>query len=151
MLAVRDADLLCVRRLLAAHGSSISNHCRQLRISNAFGLHDDRIWDDQGNPWLDDNVDQPFTPLRLVVFRISDCCLTLAQLDAFRVIAQLLVCHGADAVGAREYMISRYGEPASGAGETDTAQGDDSTIFNHVWEVVCAAADVQIVQISSGV
>jgi hypothetical protein len=76
MRAVEGADLPLVEQLLRMHGAAIANHRRQLRIRLSFALFCDKIWDCEGRPWPDNDPHQPFSPLRLVVFRISDCCLT---------------------------------------------------------------------------
>lgn len=125
-------------------------------MSSALGPSYGDIWDDQGRPWPDNSADQPFTPLRLVVFRISDCCLTPAQTAAFRAIAELLVNHGADAVGAREYFIGRYGEPDAGDTEADGyGSSQEPGHYNHcaiymdVWRIVHAAAAAQMAKITA--
>ena len=79
MHAVEGADLPLVEQLLRVHGAAIANHRRQLRITLSFALFCDKIWDCEGRPWPDNDPHQPFSPLRFVVFRISDCCLTPAH------------------------------------------------------------------------
>jgi hypothetical protein len=147
--AVQDADLPRVQHLLGIHGRSISNHARQLCMNGAraLGCQCDLVWDDEGKPWPDHSPDQPCTPLRLVAFRISDCCLTRTQMAAFCAIAQLLVSHGADAVDASDYMSSRYGSFAlCGTGECGGGGDDDDDVsasFEAVWKVVDVAAQAQ--------
>jgi hypothetical protein len=53
---------------------------------------------------------QPTTPLRLVVFRISDSLLEDEHLEKFKVIAKLLLKHGADPKAAMELAEIRYGK-----------------------------------------
>ena len=147
--AVQDADLPRVQHLLGIHGRSISNHARQLCMNGAraLGCPCDLVWDAEGKPWPDHSPDQPCTPLRLVAFRISDCCLTRTQMAAFCAIAQLLVSHGADAVDASDYMSSRYGSfTLCGTGECGGGGGDDDDVrasFEAVWKVVDVAAQAQ--------
>jgi hypothetical protein len=147
--AVQDADLNRVQQLLAVHGCSISNHMRQRQLSTpALGSHRSKVWDAEGNPWPDDGPDQPCTPLRLVVFRISDCCLTRSQMATFCDIAKLLISHGADAVDACDYMCSRYGafapEETGDGGQCRSGAGSDaSTHFEAVCMVVEVAARLQ--------
>jgi hypothetical protein len=146
MRAVECAELPLVEQLLRVHGAAIANHRRQLRISVSFALFCDKIWDAEGKPWPDNDPHQPFSPLRLVVFRISDCCLTPAQSASFRAIATLLISHNADAADAMDYFSSRYGRPdtcevdqGTGSEEQDRASG----LFRYVWGVLSAAALAQ--------
>jgi len=53
---------------------------------------------------------QPTTPLKLVVFRISDCMLTNSDLDDYGIIAKLLLDAGADPIPAMELLNHRYGQ-----------------------------------------
>ena len=147
MHAVEGADLPLVEQLLRVHGAAIANHRRQLRIRLSFALFCDKIWDCEGRPWPDNDPHQPFSPLRFVVFRISDCCLTPAQSASFRAIAMLLVSHSADAADALGYFSTRYGRPdmcqvyqSAGSEEQDCAGG---LLFRYVWGVLSAAAQGQ--------
>ena len=147
MRAVEGADLPLVEQLLRVHGAAIANHRRQLRIRLSFALFCDKIWDCEGRPWPDNDPHQPFSPLRLVLFRISDCCLTPAQSASFPAIAKLLVSHNADAADALGYFSSRYGRPdicqvdqSAGSEEQDCARG---LLFRSVWGVLSAAAQGQ--------
>ena len=58
---------------------------------------------------------QPYSPLRLVVFRISDSFLDDAAVLKYRPIAAVLIQHGADATSAAALARSRYGEHVHGA------------------------------------
>jgi ankyrin repeat protein len=53
---------------------------------------------------------QPTTPLRLVVFRISDSLLEDSELEKFSEIAKLLLMAGADPKPAMELAEIRYGK-----------------------------------------
>lgn len=69
------------------------------------------------------NVDfehQPYSPLRLVVFCISNSCLTVADHVDFRNIAYALCQVGADAINAMELASIRYGKDC-GEGDEDDA------------------------------
>ncbi len=52
---------------------------------------------------------QPSTPLRMVVFRLSDCLLKSDDLDSLRVIAKMLLKSGADPKPAMQLAELRYG------------------------------------------
>lgn len=94
-----------VREMLEGHGADIANHNRHLDL----GLIHGHAWDEQGLPWPDTDKFQPFSPLRMVVFRISDCCLSLGDLKQFLLIAQLLIDAGSDPVDAAAFLQQRYG------------------------------------------
>jgi hypothetical protein len=143
MRAVECADLPLVEQLLRVHGAAIANHRRRLRVGCSFAVFCDKIWDVEGRPWPDNDPHQPISPLRLVVFRISDCCLTPAQPASFRAIATLLVSHNADADDAMVYFTSRYGRPdtcevyqSAGSGEQDPS----GLLFFDVWGILSAAS-----------
>jgi len=53
---------------------------------------------------------QPDTPLRLVMFRISDCMLEDSDLRKFAEIAEILLSYGADPKPAMQIAESRYGK-----------------------------------------
>jgi len=53
---------------------------------------------------------QPSTPLKMVVFRISDCMLNDDNLEIYEKIAKLLLENGADKQAAIEYAETRYGK-----------------------------------------
>jgi hypothetical protein len=55
-------------------------------------------------------ADQPYTALRLVVFRISDSMLETEDLAIFVDIAKLLLQNGANARSAMQLMEIRYGK-----------------------------------------
>jgi len=57
-----------------------------------------------------DGIIQPTTPLRLVMFRISDCLLDDEDLKQFGEIAKLLLQHGADPLPAMQIAEDRYGK-----------------------------------------
>ena len=70
---------------------------------------------------------QPTTPLRMVMFRISDCDLTDQDLGQFREIAKLLVEYGADTKPAMQIAEVRYGKYDS---------NEPVSPFMDVWHVV---------------
>lgn len=53
--------------------------------------------------------DQPYTPLRTVIFRSSDCCLEDEDQETLAEIATLLLDKGATPESALEYAEQRYG------------------------------------------
>ena len=61
------------------------------------------------HPILQYDIDQPTTPLKLVVFRISDCMLKDIDLVQFKKIAKLLINAGANVDEAILYIHHRYG------------------------------------------
>lgn len=73
---------------------------------------------------------QPYTPLRLVMFCISDCDLQDEGLRDFAEIARVLIQHGAETKPAMELAQSRYGK-YSPSGERN--------LFLQVWDVIAIA------------
>lgn len=59
-------------------------------------------------PELDEN--QPTTPLKICVFKFSDCCLTDIERLKIIEIAKQLIKFGASVYEAKEYYESRYGK-----------------------------------------
>ena len=53
--------------------------------------------------------DQPDTPLKMVVFRLSDCLINDTQRESLADIARVLLKHGADPTPAFHYAETRYG------------------------------------------
>ena len=74
---------------------------------------------------------QPTTPLRMVMFRISDNDLTDEGLRTYAAIAKLLVEHGADARPAMDYAERRYGQYDPNA---------EPDLFMNVWHEVAKGA-----------
>lgn len=56
------------------------------------------------------DVTQPTTPLKLCVFKFSDCMLTQEKQPELIKIAKLLIIHGANTTDAVKYFESRYGK-----------------------------------------
>jgi tetratricopeptide (TPR) repeat protein len=75
---------------------------------------------------------QPDQPLKMVMFRLSDCVLEQVGRDQLALIATLLLEHGADPVPALNIAEKRYG-PYKGAGDEDTWEA---------WHVIAAAAEI---------
>ncbi len=84
-----------------------------------------REFEDEQEPG---GIIQPTTPLRMVMFRISDNMLEDEQLLLFKEIAQLLLDHGADPVPAMEIAEDRYGKY--------DPKYDEPNLFYDVWHVV---------------
>jgi hypothetical protein len=124
-------------RALLAQGAD-ANHVRQLQV-----LHEGRAWRaftaaGQPLPEEDPQHCQPTTPLKLVGFRISDCCLSQQQLWSFKEAAELLLQAGAQAGPALAHMEGRYG-PCSA--EEDPRGEPDA--FSAVFQLVHTAAQRQ--------
>lgn len=70
---------------------------------------------------------QPTTPLRLVMFCISDCLLKENDLEQFAEIAKVLLQHGADPQPAMKIAEARYGE---------YDPGFTGGFFAEVWHII---------------
>lgn len=83
--------------------------------------------------FADRDLDQPDTPLKLVMFRISDASIGDAELIAFAEIARILIDHGADPLPAMAIAKARYGpyDPSL------------TGRFADVWHVVARAAEAR--------
>ena len=90
---------------------------------------------------------QPDKPLKLVMFRISDCLLTDEKIQSFKTIAELLLANGADPISAMQIAESRYGEfhqkRAKQKISSEIALEDEEQVnpFQEVWNVVADAAE----------
>jgi hypothetical protein len=73
-----------------------------------------------------DGTMQPTTPLRMVMFRISDCDLPVDGFTQYKDIAQLLLRHGANPQPAMEIAEHRYGK----------YDPMESNPFMEVWHVI---------------
>lgn len=73
---------------------------------------------------------QPYSPLRMVMFRISDNLLDDHALKEFGEIAMLLIEHGADPKPAMELAEERYGAYNPNA---------QNSPFMEVWRIVAEA------------
>lgn len=73
---------------------------------------------------------QPYTPLRMVMFRISDNLLDDEALKEFGEIAMLLLKHGAEPEPAMELAEQRYGQYNPNA---------QNTPFMEIWRIVAEA------------
>ncbi len=82
---------------------------------------------------IKDREAQPYTPLRLVIFRISDCLLQEKDLEKFAKIAALLVRAGADPKPAIELSESRYGK-------YDSNENSKKNNFEKVLDVIYRAS-----------
>jgi hypothetical protein len=76
---------------------------------------------------------QPTTPLRLVMFAISDCMLDDDGLKQFAEIATLLVRRGADPQPAMAIAEDRYGK---------YDPNTPSSLFMDVWHIVANAKTI---------
>jgi hypothetical protein len=63
-----------------------------------------------GSEKPDTDPNQPTTPLRLCVFKYSDCLLSEVDRLTLIQIAERLIMYGANKHDARELFVSRYGE-----------------------------------------
>jgi len=79
---------------------------------------------------------QPSTPLKLCVFRFSDCDLTCSQRSTLIKIAEQLIKYGASAIEAKEYYECRYGTP-------DIDNGEEIEEIEEIAEVENNNSDVE--------
>ena len=89
---------------------------------------------------------QPDRPLKLVMFRISDCLLTDEKIQSFKTIAELLLANGADPISAMQIAESRYGEFHQKRAEKQISsemavEDEEVDPFQEVWNVVADAAE----------
>ena len=122
MEAVTRHDLDRVRELLATGADA--NYVRPLLVCG------DETDKPSPGGLIAHQLHQPTTPLKLVMFRISDCLLGDEELRTFAKIAHLLLRHGAAPAPAMVIAESRYGaydKAAAGA-------------FAEVWHIVARAA-----------
>ena len=82
---------------------------------------------------VSDGIIQPSTPLKLVMFRISDCLLDDSDLKQFLEITKILLSYGADPKPAMEIAESRYGKYDPGYNEPP---------FTDIWHLVAKAVDI---------
>jgi hypothetical protein len=106
--AVAEYNVEEVRRLL--NEGANPNYTRQ---NNVYDLISNKyvytyLFDGTEEPEYDLENMQPTTPLKLVVFRISDCMLECKDIQDFAIIAKLLIDAGADKKLAGEYAKNRY-------------------------------------------
>jgi hypothetical protein len=87
-----------------------------------------REFDDRDEP---NGYLQPTTPLRMVMFRISDALLDERGLEQFAEVARVLVAHGADPMPAMQIAESRYGKF-----DPDCPRN----LFTDVWRIIANAA-----------
>jgi hypothetical protein len=104
--AVGDLNLDEVKRLLIS--GSNPNYIRQAYVYTE-GLYRLRFHQD-GSRFADIGEGQPTTPLKLCVFRYSDCLLTDAGRDTLIKIANELIQAGANAEEGLNYCVDRYGD-----------------------------------------
>jgi hypothetical protein len=76
------------------------------------------------------DLEQPTTPLRCVMFCISDCLLKPDDLKEFAEVAKLLIKYGADPKPAMKIAESRYGKYEPGIMDN---------LFMEVWDIVANA------------
>lgn len=74
---------------------------------------------------------QPDRPLKMAMFRLSDCMLTEDHLSSLAQITRMLLVHGADPCPAMEIAESRYGEFPTGDAANDVYEA---------WKVVAQVA-----------
>ena len=85
---------------------------------------------------------QPTTPLRMVMFRISDCLLSDEDILVFAQIARVLLDAGADPEPAMQIADERYG-PCQ---PEDLLQAQPPSPFQQVYTIVAQAAAAQHLQ-----
>lgn len=107
MKSVSGIDRSTVEQLLFSGANP--NYCRQESVVK----HGRLIWvyDADGTPIPESDCGQPSTPLKLCVFRMSDCRLGIEERQTLVEIAELLIQRGANRSGVAEFFRSRYGTP----------------------------------------
>ena len=91
------------------------DQARQLRLrvpNSGMGIRAAYLPD--GRPAADEALFQPTTPLKMAVFRLSDCMLDEADRQKLVRIAQALIERGASKDAARAFFESRYGPAEPG-------------------------------------
>mmetsp|Transcript_44487 Transcript_44487/g.69571 ORF Transcript_44487/g.69571 Transcript_44487/m.69571 type:complete len:109 (+) Transcript_44487:252-578(+) len=88
------------------------------------------LYREDGHELPEEDVVQPTTPLKLCVFRFSDCLLSNEQRLSLLSIAGLLIEHGADKESALQYYEDRYGiHEGKDASEGDGVQDPFMALF----------------------
>lgn len=114
--AVSNFDVRRVQELLRSGADpncprqAVARNDRVRLVSGTCSARWVKLFTRDGTPLPDEEPGQPTTPLKLVVFRISDCMLGVAELAAFKLVAELLLAAGADPIPAVEYARERYGD-----------------------------------------
>jgi hypothetical protein len=107
--SVGDLDLEQTRYLLEKCNANAN--CPRQKTICISPMKYVSCYNSDGSKILDINSYQPTTPLKLCIFKMSDCTLTLNDQQRIVNIAQLLIAYGAtnfhDAI---EYFESRYGK-----------------------------------------
>ena len=117
-------------RLMEAVGRHDVDGVRELLLAGADANHVRLVLMSADATNTPSQVHQPTTPLKLVMFAISDCLLGDEELRSFAKITHLLLQHGAAPAPAMVIAESRYGaydKAAVGA-------------FAEVWHIVARAA-----------
>ena len=100
--------------------------------------------DGQAVPEEDPENHQPTTPLKMAVFRLSDCMLDEAARLSLVNIAQTLIEHGAPRAAAKELFENRYG-PAE-ADEEENAYTQLYALLSASWDhLLCLPLCLEIV------
>jgi hypothetical protein len=86
----------------------------------------------------EDPSDQPTSPLRMILFRLSDCLLTDAEDDTLIRLAHLLLAWAAEPEPAIEIAEARYGPPRDSKELVES--GRCVTALDTVYSLVVAAA-----------
>ena len=84
-----------------------------------------------------EDIIQPDRPLKMVVFRLSDCLLDESGWEGLATIAKMLLEYGADPVPAMQIAESRYGTYKGGEDERDDGQWK-------AWHIIAAAAGANL-------
>ncbi len=104
-------------------------------VQSALARGADANWRRSAEESDEDN--QPTTPLRMVMFRLSDCGLSDEERGIFGDIARILLAAGADPVSAAAIAEARYGQ-------YDAQQQQPPTPFQAVWTIVAQAAEQKL-------
>lgn len=100
---------ICVDKVLdLLNQNADPNYFSQKKLYNNNKFYP--LYDKDGSIVFDDSVDQPITPLRLCIFRISDCTLTNVDHEHIILIVKMLIKYGAKTNDAYLYFINRYSD-----------------------------------------
>lgn len=85
------------------------NAKRQLWRRDAIANQYLPLWMEDGSPYEETDESQPNTPLKSVIFSLSNCLLMHSDYDDLGSVAKVLIKAGADPSEAISYAASRYG------------------------------------------
>lgn len=105
-------------------------HHRVSEVKQLLELGADPNYERAPDPLYPDREHQPWSPLRMVVFCISDNLLKEKDLVEFQEVARLLIKHGAETAPAMKLAEKRYGKYSPAGGRSE---------FLKVWDIIAVA------------